>query len=120
MQEKASARLRELAPWQVAGFSRPSNVRLNDDFQCEKILLGNQKLPYHAHVISIKIRSGDASNDDHGTVTGITTTTGRANLDDAPTANDDGVIDVFAQDDFRDVQVALEKVRLVKTMHVYK
>ena len=55
-------------------------------------------------------------------MTGITTTTGRANLDSAPIANDDGVIDVFAQDDFRDVQVALEKVRLVNQadMHVYK
>ena len=45
-------------------------------------------------------------------MTGITST-GRANFDKAHTANEDGVIDVFAQDDFRDVQVALEKVRAV-------
>ena len=53
-------------------------------------------------------RSGDASNDDHGAVTGIASTR-RASLDQAPAGaaadDDDGVIDVFAQDEFRDVQV---------------
>ena len=64
-----------------------------------------------ADLIAFIILSGDASNDDHGAVTGITTTAARASLDNAATATDDGVIDVFAQDDFSDVQVALEKVR---------
>ena len=61
--------------------------------------------------IAFLLISGDASNDDHGAVTGITTTAARASLDNAATATDDGVIDVFAHDDFSDVQAALEKVR---------
>ena len=91
-------------------------ICLGDWHECHKF----QIKIFESHVISchFKIRSGDASNDDHGTVTGITTTTGRANLDDAAIANDDGVIDVFAQDDFRDVQVALEKVRLVNQANI--
>ena len=50
-------------------------------------------------------------------MTGITST-GRANFDKAHTANEDGVIDVFAQDDFRDVQGALEKVRVARLNEV--
>ena len=58
------------------------------------------------------------SNDDHGAVTGITTTAARASLDNAATATDDGVIDVFAHDDFNDVQIALEKVGVEKARQI--